>query len=275
MAETLVPVLSQEDKKKKEQFSNFDSGGYEGWGKVEKLRSHATRLRKLGAQVTAASDLGIHRKDIAAKRKEGLKSALGTRKAAVQEAKKELKFAEKGYGRKDRRFETSMEARRQEFALSKERQIAEGGNIFERMAARLERRSLRKEAKGRARTAIAQREKAAADNIAETQYKLDLAQARHDQTREAYKYAKAGLVGNQTGRVAAFLDVNKTQEERLAALRSRDERNFKLDVGEVHAQKIFNAKAAIKELEQEKASQATSAPEAQSNPDKQDGATAA
>lgn len=219
----------------------------------EKL-ARAKRLQKLGQRITAAADhrqlrrdsaqeLSEHRKSIHSKKLAGLETALEQRKQTVKQAKENVKFAEKGYGFRDRRAQVSRERDIARAQIAQEQGAAGKG-----IGGMVERIGRRAEAKTRAEAAVAAREKAAADELELRQAKLDLARARRTQTRTAYWKTKAHVGGNHANRHAVRRDMVEDTDTRLSDLRLRDSFNRHMNKGEFQARRVDAANQTITNL---------------------------
>lgn len=232
----------------------------------EKIRK-AQRLQKLGRHITAAGDLHDHRKAVQEKKITGLEKAHETRAKTLAGAKFEMKYAKKGeksYSRSMRKTHLNREIHNQRL----QRQAETGDFSLHRpkgIGERLEQRHIDKELKERAKEAIRARERGAAENIDETKQRLELARARNAQTRNALLKAKLHIGGTNSNRISSFNDAPKSQEDRLADLKSRDRMNAYFGVNELGT-RVADANESIKQFEEARSIPFEAAPPAPDMP---------
>ena len=193
-------------------------------------------------------ELSERRKYIRDQRNKGLRIALDKRNAYAKKTKEDLKFAKRGYGRVDRRDEVDQEASRLEEEIIKGRKsngrINESpdlkrtrNKIFGNLGVALEKRSngrkyskeikrAKEDSKAFAKLAVRRREEIARQNLTDYELARQEAKARRSQTLVALLRSKLHLDGNRTNFISTYRDVGRTQEQRLAGLRSRSDFNI-------------------------------------------------
>ncbi len=209
---------------------------------IEADPTKANKLRKVGRWLTARSnqrsirqnaavELGSRRKNVAEMRLTGLKEAKQDRKYRKEQAKEDLRFAEHGYRRGERRQQLKSERLNSRARLNAESDAAHGSRRG--VGARIERFGNRWQARKEAKRAVAGRENEAWVRRHEHRENLQNAKDDLEYTKRVLKKVKADdrrvLTSRSIGTSNKWSDLKRdalaSQDDRIAALRARQEAN--------------------------------------------------